>query len=285
MTHAPDAEARREQLRKHIAAIDGRRPQDGHRDTGFAACPHPDCAAFHQPQAPREDAEARFRALLDEMRTISRVAGQCSVEGPPDTASLMAAAEAERALRWADTIEALLAVSPAAKTECCGVNITGEQRFCPKCGWEARASAAPPSVSPQAEPWFKNLLACRELISQRVSRHSGHHLLAGIDEAIRRLSPSSPSGVAPLQGVEPELFPQQVAAREIWKSWMKKDAVSSVSAPADPVGMQEVVEAVKEFLEAIVREYGCNDHVWLTRCAKDNLAALASLSSSGEQKK
>jgi len=39
----------REQLRKHIAAIDGRRPQDGHSERGFSTCPHPDCARFHTP--------------------------------------------------------------------------------------------------------------------------------------------------------------------------------------------------------------------------------------------
>jgi hypothetical protein len=33
----------REQLRKHIAAIDGRRPHDGHSACGFSICPHPDC--------------------------------------------------------------------------------------------------------------------------------------------------------------------------------------------------------------------------------------------------
>ena len=35
-------------------------------------------------------------------------------------------------------------------TECCGVEIAPEHRFCPKCGWEARAAApAPPTQEPQ----------------------------------------------------------------------------------------------------------------------------------------
>lgn len=45
--------------------------------------------------------------LVAEMRQIALVAGQCSVEGPDDAKSLMAAAEAERATRWADALEAL----------------------------------------------------------------------------------------------------------------------------------------------------------------------------------
>lgn len=47
-------------------------------------------------------------ALVAEMRTIALVAGQCSVEGPDDAKALMAAAEAERASRWADSVEVLL---------------------------------------------------------------------------------------------------------------------------------------------------------------------------------
>ncbi len=41
------ASTRREALRKHIAAIDGRRPLDGHSDRGFSTCPHPNCRAAH----------------------------------------------------------------------------------------------------------------------------------------------------------------------------------------------------------------------------------------------
>ena len=51
---------------------------------------------------------AQVRAVIEEMRTIARVAGQCSVEGPEDVHALMAAAEAERAARWADELEAAL---------------------------------------------------------------------------------------------------------------------------------------------------------------------------------
>ena len=51
---------------------------------------------------------APLRGLIDEMRMIGLVAGQCSVEGPEGLAASMAGAEAERALRWADELEALL---------------------------------------------------------------------------------------------------------------------------------------------------------------------------------
>ncbi len=53
-------------------------------------------------------ADGGLEALIEEMRVIARVAGQCSVEGPQDGAALMAAAEADRATRWADRLEALL---------------------------------------------------------------------------------------------------------------------------------------------------------------------------------
>ncbi len=49
---AVGADAYRERLRRHIAAIDGRRPQDGHSDRGFSVCPHPDCVAMQSTAAP-----------------------------------------------------------------------------------------------------------------------------------------------------------------------------------------------------------------------------------------
>lgn len=48
-----------------------------------------------------------LRALEREMRTISMVAGQCSVEGAEDAISLLAAAEAERTSRWAGRLQAV----------------------------------------------------------------------------------------------------------------------------------------------------------------------------------
>lgn len=60
------------------------------------------------------DATARLRELIDQMRTIAMVAGQCSVEGSRGTLSAMAAAEAERASRWANELESLL--SPLRST-------------------------------------------------------------------------------------------------------------------------------------------------------------------------
>ena len=52
--------------------------------------------------------EQQVRALIREMRTIQRVAGQCSIEGRQDSMALMAAAEAERAGRWADRLASLV---------------------------------------------------------------------------------------------------------------------------------------------------------------------------------
>jgi hypothetical protein len=54
-----------------------------------------------------KDPRVSLHELVQEMRTIALVAGQCSVEGPQDTKAAMAAAEAERAARWADAIERL----------------------------------------------------------------------------------------------------------------------------------------------------------------------------------
>jgi hypothetical protein len=42
-------DARREQLRRHIAAIDGRRPQGEHSERGFSVCPDPACVAMREP--------------------------------------------------------------------------------------------------------------------------------------------------------------------------------------------------------------------------------------------
>lgn len=51
---------------------------------------------------------SQLQGLRDEMLVIARVAGQCSVEGPPSTKSLMAAAEAARASKWADQLDQIL---------------------------------------------------------------------------------------------------------------------------------------------------------------------------------
>lgn len=60
--------------------------------------------------APSASARHTLEELIGEMRMIGCVAGQASVEGPQDSKSLMAAAEAERALRWAEAIDAVLTV-------------------------------------------------------------------------------------------------------------------------------------------------------------------------------
>jgi hypothetical protein len=70
---------------------------------------HKDYLAALKSAAPLP-ASAALQALIAEMRTIAMVAGQCSVEGPEDAKSLMAAAEAERASRWADELATVLQV-------------------------------------------------------------------------------------------------------------------------------------------------------------------------------
>lgn len=54
----------------------------------------------------REKADNLSR-IIEEMRTIAMVAGQCSIEGPENSMALMAAAEAERCGRWADDLAVL----------------------------------------------------------------------------------------------------------------------------------------------------------------------------------
>lgn len=80
-TPSPGRTSEREQLRKHIAAIDGRRPEDGHSDRGFATCPHPDCAAFRV--AGRGVPDARLSG--DELAAIT-----VFLEAQADPASISA---------------------------------------------------------------------------------------------------------------------------------------------------------------------------------------------------
>jgi len=70
-----------------------------------------------QPSASPKDA---LESVIAEMRTIGMVAGQCAAESPDDEKSLMAAAEAERCLRWADALAVRASSSaetPAGQTE------------------------------------------------------------------------------------------------------------------------------------------------------------------------
>ena len=75
-----------------------------------------DCHEFKRSvaQSPTPALADRLRELVQSIRTIQLVAGQCSVEGfGSHHACEMAAAEAERCRKWADELEALLAtVSP-----------------------------------------------------------------------------------------------------------------------------------------------------------------------------
>ncbi len=65
------------------------------------------------PDETRREAER----LIGDMRAIGMAAGQCSVEGLSDLASSMAAAEAERCFRWAESVERFLARVQALEAE------------------------------------------------------------------------------------------------------------------------------------------------------------------------
>ncbi len=61
------------------------------------------------------ETRALIEKLVDEMEMIARVAGQCSVDSADSTSALMAAAEAERASRWAQSLRDLsVSLSPSS---------------------------------------------------------------------------------------------------------------------------------------------------------------------------
>lgn len=60
------------------------------------------------PESHAAHRDARLAAMVQEMRAVALAAGQCSMEGPQDVKSLMAAAEAERCAKWADQLADLL---------------------------------------------------------------------------------------------------------------------------------------------------------------------------------
>ena len=94
--------------------------------------------------------------IVAEMRTIARVAGQCSVEGQEDEKSLMAAAESDRCTRWADALEAALRAgaseeeTPKLETcaQCGGIlpsrQFRGSDTTCVSCEREQDAPAPVP---------------------------------------------------------------------------------------------------------------------------------------------
>lgn len=55
--------------------------------------------------------------VIEEMRTIGMVAGQCSVDDPDNERASMAAAESDRCLRWADALSAIRDALAAAQQE------------------------------------------------------------------------------------------------------------------------------------------------------------------------
>jgi hypothetical protein len=145
---APQPEAYREQLRKHIAAIDGRRPQDGHSERGFSTCQHPDCRAFHPPTM--ADAAEMLWVVL------------ANVSGGDWTKQ--SAEWQEAAARWRDNYFAALRATPAGhppteaqKDEPCpnGVHVwshqfgddwtpeRGTSCDCGKKGWGIPVAAPP----------------------------------------------------------------------------------------------------------------------------------------------
>jgi len=102
MPTQPTAEYR-EQLRKHIAAIDGRRPQDAHSDRGFAVCPHPDCVlvrqtAMEKPNGTTTDYSAGTRREdgQDAGAQIHRGDGEASRRQHADDVPILQGREAAR---------------------------------------------------------------------------------------------------------------------------------------------------------------------------------------------
>lgn len=86
--------------------------------------------AEHFPSKAPSSLLSRLEALEKEIRMIAIVAGQCSVEGPEDSKSLMAAAEAERCSRWADALRSVLslALTEGAGTEQDGAALIAAER-------------------------------------------------------------------------------------------------------------------------------------------------------------
>ena len=75
-------DAYREQLRKHIAAIDGRRPQDGHSERGFSVCPHPDCRAVQTYCECRSLNDATYCALCHRPKRPTEQPAPVANAGP-----------------------------------------------------------------------------------------------------------------------------------------------------------------------------------------------------------
>jgi hypothetical protein len=73
-----------------------------------------------------------------------------------------------------------------------------------------------------SEPWFRNLLAARELVADLASRRTRHHLLAGIDEAIRRLRASSPAAHAERPDVIAAAVRLAMEATNGWACYAKR---------------------------------------------------------------
>lgn len=103
----------REQLRRHIAAIDGRRPQNGHSERGFATCPHPDCVAANASRTAAPDVAEGDRSMTrDHGRnplagfTIRSEQALRDVQAIIDSADRLS--RRDPGLLWPDTVAAAM---------------------------------------------------------------------------------------------------------------------------------------------------------------------------------
>jgi hypothetical protein len=134
----------RDQLRKHIAAVDGRRPQNGHSERGFSRCPHPDCRAV-QPPTLADAAEMLWVVLAN-------VSGGDWTKQSPEWQ--------EAAARWRDDYFAALAAGPRqqattypirAHVEGCANNLRVPVDLCDCGGRDFTPDPATPPAPPAVD--------------------------------------------------------------------------------------------------------------------------------------
>jgi hypothetical protein len=143
--------------------------------------------------------------LIAEMRTIQLVAGQCSIEGPEDTKSLMASAEAERCRKWADELDAALAsLEPQEPDYGAGLHEERRQRLAAQepttdhatahallTAWRAEDATLPPEAEQMAvfRAWFER--GWNAALSE-LDQHGGEwHKWASIEAAYLAATTSS----------------------------------------------------------------------------------------------
>lgn len=141
-----EEKAKREQLRKHIAAIDGRRPQEGHSERGFATCPHPDCMMVHPAERLSRRAEELYEAIGGDLCICQRADVPHWCEKCRARIALIASAVTQEPLRLlVDAIRDYFSYSPSRRTEAHGRALdsavyAAEARL-------SQASSEPPSIN------------------------------------------------------------------------------------------------------------------------------------------